>query len=104
MPKEPGTSKLSTLRMKAKGKRKRGGRQYFSLSPFAFSLPQRLEGMNCYSEVAVTPFLFVTDLDNTLVGDDAALAQLNRQLSQHRQLYGRKIVNEPGDRFLSIAN
>ena len=44
--------------------------------------------MNCYSEVAVTPFLFVTDLDNTLVGDDAALAQLNRQLSQHRQLYG----------------
>lgn len=60
--------------------------------------------MNCYSEVAVTPFLFVTDLDNTLVGDDAALAQLNRQLSQHGQFYGTKIVYEPGDRFLSIAN
>ena len=42
------------------------------------------------------PFLFVTDLDNTLVGDDAALAELNHQLSQHRQDYGTKIVYATG--------
>ncbi len=42
------------------------------------------------------PFLFVTDLDNTLVGDDQALAELNRQLSQHRQEYGTKIVYATG--------
>lgn len=42
------------------------------------------------------PFLFVTDLDNTLVGDDQALTQLNRQLSQHRQEYGTKIVYATG--------
>jgi len=40
----------------------------------------------------VKPFLFVTDLDNTLVGDDQALAELNRQLSQHRTEHGTKIV------------
>lgn len=42
------------------------------------------------------PFLFVTDLDNTLVGDDQALAELNRQLSQHRGEYGTKIVYATG--------
>ncbi|WP_250123054.1 sucrose-phosphate phosphatase [Chroococcidiopsis sp. CCMEE 29] len=42
------------------------------------------------------PFLFVTDLDNTLVGDDQALTKLNRQLSQHRQEYGTKIVYATG--------
>lgn len=41
-------------------------------------------------------FLFVTDLDNTLVGDDDALNQLNQQLSQHRQNYGTKIVYSTG--------
>ena len=36
-------------------------------------------------------FLFVTDLDNTLVGDDVALEELNRQLHNERQ-HGTKIV------------
>ncbi len=44
----------------------------------------------------MTPFLFVTDLDNTLVGDDQALGELNRYLSQHRQEYGTKIVYATG--------
>ena len=37
-------------------------------------------------------FLFVTDLDNTLVGDDQALEELNQKLNQHRQAYDTKIV------------
>ena len=41
-------------------------------------------------------FLFVTDLDNTLVGDDQALGELNGYLSQHRQEYGTKIVYATG--------
>ncbi len=44
----------------------------------------------------MTPFLFVTDLDNTLVGDDTALEALNRQLSKHRQEYGTKVVYATG--------
>jgi len=44
----------------------------------------------------VTQFLFITDLDNTLVGDDQALAELNHKLSQHRQEYGTKIVYATG--------
>ncbi|HEY9728093.1 MAG TPA: sucrose-phosphate phosphatase [Chroococcales cyanobacterium] len=48
------------------------------------------------SEVAVTAFLFVTDLDNTLVGNDSALKELNQQLSQHRQEHGTKIVYATG--------
>ena len=42
------------------------------------------------------PFLFVTDLDNTLVGEDQALVELNRQLSQHRQEHRTKIVYATG--------
>lgn len=46
------------------------------------------------------PFLFVTDLDDTLVyrtvGDDSALPELNQLLSQHRQEYGTKIVYSTG--------
>ncbi|KJH70909.1 sucrose-phosphate phosphatase [Aliterella atlantica] len=41
-------------------------------------------------------FLFVTDLDNTLVGDDRALAQLNEKLEEHRQDRGTKIVYATG--------
>ena len=48
------------------------------------------------SEVAVTAFLFVTDLDNTLVGNDNALKDLNQQLSRHRQEHGTKIVYATG--------
>ena len=48
------------------------------------------------SEVAVTAFLFVTDLDHTLVGDDDALKELNQKLAQHRQEYGTKIVYATG--------
>lgn len=41
-------------------------------------------------------FLFVTDLDNTLVGDDRTLAELNEKLEQHRQEHGTKIVYATG--------
>lgn len=37
-------------------------------------------------------FLFVTDLDNTLVGDDNALKELNANLREHRREYESKIV------------
>ena len=42
------------------------------------------------------PFLFVTDLDNTLVGDDAALEALNQELTKHQQEYGTKLVYATG--------
>lgn len=48
-------------------------------------------------------FLFVTDLDNTLVGDDQALAVLNHQLDQHRQAHGTVIVYATG-RSLTLFN
>ncbi|MDY7015070.1 MAG: sucrose-phosphate phosphatase [Cyanobacteriota bacterium] len=44
----------------------------------------------------MTPFLFVTDLDNTLVGDRAALETLNERLSRHRYDWGSKIVYATG--------
>lgn len=44
----------------------------------------------------MSPFLFVTDLDNTLVGDDAALAMLNHKLAAHREEYNSKIVYATG--------
>ena len=44
----------------------------------------------------MSPFLFVTDLDNTLVGDDAALIRLNQELNSHRQQYNSKIVYATG--------
>jgi len=42
------------------------------------------------------PFLLVTDLDNTLVGDDQALKDLNHVLSSHREQHGTKIVYSTG--------
>lgn len=44
----------------------------------------------------VAQFLFVTDLDNTLVGDDLALMQLNERLDWHRREFGTKIVYSTG--------
>jgi sucrose-6F-phosphate phosphohydrolase len=44
----------------------------------------------------VNKFLFVTDLDNTLVGDDRALVELSERLQQHRQQHGTKIVYSTG--------
>ena len=44
----------------------------------------------------MSPFLFVTDLDNTLVGDDEALTRLNQELANHRQQYNSKIVYATG--------
>lgn len=41
-------------------------------------------------------FLFITDLDNTLVGDDVAMAALNEQLLRHRETYGTRIVYSTG--------
>ena len=42
------------------------------------------------------PFLFVTDIDNTLIGDDLALITLSQKLERHRQQYGTKIVYATG--------
>ncbi|MGH8000283.1 MAG: sucrose-phosphate phosphatase [Brasilonema sp.] len=41
-------------------------------------------------------FLFVSDLDNTLVGDDKALEELSGELDKHRKQYGTKIVYATG--------
>ncbi|NEQ98239.1 MAG: sucrose-phosphate phosphatase [Cyanothece sp. SIO2G6] len=41
-------------------------------------------------------FLFVTDLDHTLVGDDAALSALNQQLQYHREEHGTMVVYATG--------
>jgi sucrose-6-phosphatase len=42
------------------------------------------------------PFLLVTDLDNTLVGDKTALVLLNDYLNHHRLTYGSRIVYSTG--------
>lgn len=44
----------------------------------------------------MTRFLFITDLDHTLVGDAKALATLNQKLSQHRKTYDSVIVYSTG--------
>lgn len=44
----------------------------------------------------MSKFLFVTDLDNTFVGDDQALIELSDRLQSHRQQYGTKIVYSTG--------
>lgn len=41
-------------------------------------------------------FLFITDLDYTLVGDDQAMNKLFQQLELHRQQHGTKIVYSTG--------
>jgi sucrose-6-phosphatase len=47
------------------------------------------------------PFLFVTDIDNTLVGDDKALEILSQELELHRQKFGTKIVYATGRSLFS---
>jgi sucrose-6-phosphatase len=50
----------------------------------------------------LTPLsLIVTDLDNTLVGDDDALLQLNQLLDRYRQTSATKIVYATGRSFTS---
>lgn len=50
----------------------------------------------------LTPLsLIVTDLDNTLVGDDEALLQLNELLDRYRQTSSTKIVYATGRSFTS---
>lgn len=44
----------------------------------------------------MTAFLLVTDLDNTLVGDDQALITLNQHLHLHRKEFGTQIVYSTG--------
>ncbi len=44
----------------------------------------------------MSDFLFISDLDNTLVGDDRALEKLNQVLQHHRENYGTKIVYATG--------
>jgi sucrose-6-phosphatase len=44
----------------------------------------------------MNPFLFVTDLDNTLVGDRPSLTELNQRLEEHRQTHGTKLVYATG--------
>ena len=44
----------------------------------------------------MTQFLFITDLDHTLVGDIPALVTLNQRLSQHREDHGSIIVYSTG--------
>lgn len=41
---------------------------------------------------SMNSFLLATDLDNTLVGNDAALTNLNQQLAQKRERGEIKIV------------
>lgn len=44
----------------------------------------------------MSAFLFVSDLDHTLVGNDSSLNHLQQRLEEHRQLYGTKIVYATG--------
>jgi len=44
----------------------------------------------------VAKFFFVTDLDNTLVGDDLALQKLNQWLNEQRRSYGTVIAYTTG--------
>ena len=52
----------------------------------------------------MTQFLLVTDLDNTLVGDDRALDTLNQRLTQCRQVNGLKLVYSTGRSLTSYQH
>jgi sucrose-6-phosphatase len=44
----------------------------------------------------MAPFLIVTDLDSTLLGNDDALEEFNKIFKEHRQNYGSKLVYATG--------
>lgn len=53
----------------------------------------------------LTPLaLLVTDLDNTLVGDDSSLERLNQILDRYRRTWGTKIVYATGRSMVSYQN
>lgn len=52
----------------------------------------------------MTKFLLVTDLDNTLVGDDSALKTLNEQLEEHRIEFGSLLVYSTGRSIASFRD
>ena len=52
----------------------------------------------------MTQFLLVTDLDNTLVGDDRALDELNQRLTQCRRVNGVKLVYSTGRSITSYQH
>ena len=47
-------------------------------------------------EYNLQQFLFITDLDHTLVGDDQSMEKLNQRLNIHRQEHNTKIVYSTG--------
>jgi sucrose-6-phosphatase len=47
----------------------------------------------------MSPFLIVTDLDSTLVGNDASLEEFNEVFTQHRRTHGSKLVYATGRSF-----
>jgi sucrose-6-phosphatase len=51
----------------------------------------------------MNPFLIVTDLDSTLVGDNASLEDFNRDFAEHRRKYGSSLVYATG-RSLKLYN
>lgn len=58
-------------------------------------------GLRNQTEVIMKPFLFVTDLDDTLLGNDFALQKLNNQLEKSRQKDQTKIVYTTRRSFFS---
>lgn len=52
----------------------------------------------------MTKFLLVTDLDNTLVGDDSALQALNEAIEQHRIDFGSLLVYSTGRSLASYRD
>jgi sucrose-6-phosphatase len=52
----------------------------------------------------VTKFLLVTDLDNTLIGDDTALQTFNEKIEQHRINFGSLLIYSTGRSLLSYRD
>ena len=52
----------------------------------------------------MTKFLLITDLDNTLVGDDSALQNLNEKIEQHRIDFGSLLIYSTGRSLASYQD